>query len=290
MKKLLINQNQQLRNGWWIVIFIALTALSRVIYPHVSEQFQHWGVTKDWLSPLSALFIVAVTWICMRLRHQSLAEVGLKINGKWFKQFSVGIGIGSLQIALIVSLISLSSGVQFTVNTEVLTSTLFMGFYVFLFSVLMEEILFRGFIFQRLLDGVGIWPAQISMAALFAIGHLTNPEVNPDTLIFATLDIALGAILFGLAYIKTKSLALPVGLHLGWNWTQGNIFGFSVSGYEQSGILNPTISEQPAWITGAGFGPEATLFAVLIDLAFIILLWRWRGAQDNIKQEGPVTA
>jgi membrane protease YdiL (CAAX protease family) len=290
MKHLLINQNQQLRNGWWIVIFIALIALSRVIYPYASEQLQDWGVTKEWLSPLSALFVLVVTWICMRLRRQSLAEVGFNMDYKWFRQLSAGMGIGSLQIALIVLLMFFAGGVQLTVNTQVMTSTILISLYAFLFSVLMEEILFRGFIFQRLIDGIGVWKAQISLAILFAIGHVTNPEVNQDTIIFATLDIALGAILFGLAYIKTKSLALPIGLHFGWNAAQGNIFGFSVSGYEQSGILLPTITQKPAWITGSGFGPEATLFAVFIDLLFIFLLWKWKGADDNSLQQKVASA
>lgn len=284
MKNLVFNQQQLLRNGWWILIFIAFTAISRVLYPYFSNSLQSLGVSKEWLAPLSVIFIVIVTWACLLLRQQSLANVGLNINSLWLKHLMVGSALGGMQVAIIVALMVLTGAVQFQWDNSVVLSVLLMGFYTLFFAALLEEILFRGFVFQRLIDGIGFWPAQITLASLFSIGHISNPEVNQDTIIFATLDIALASILYGIAYIKTKSLALPLGLHFGWNWSLGNIFGFEVSGYAHQGILQPILLEKPAWLTGGGFGPEATIYAVLIDVIFILVLWRW---QSNPIEETP---
>ena len=149
---------------------------------------------------------------------------------------------------------------------------------------LFEEALFRGFVFQRMVDGVGVWPAQIAIGLLFAVGHWGNPG-NPGmhgtTEVFATLDLALGAIMLGLAYLRTGSLALPIGLHLGWNWTQGHVLGFGVSGFGYTGWFQPVFQGSPQWISGGEFGTESSGFAVLVDLIVIVSLWRWKGVARN---------
>ena len=101
------------------------------------------------------------------------------------------------------------------------------------------------------------------------------------TKFWASLDLALGAILLGLAYIRTRSLALPVGIHLGWNWAQGYLLGFGVSGIDQSGWFKPLFQGKAEWLTGGNFGPEASVFAVIVDLVFIALLWKWKGSRKS---------
>jgi hypothetical protein len=60
-------------------------------------------------------------------------------------------------------------------------------------------------------------------------------------------------------------------MHLGWNWMQGSVFGFAVSGLEIRGLLRPTLTGLPDWVTGA-FGVEASVFAVVVDTVALILL------------------
>jgi hypothetical protein len=144
---------------------------------------------------------------------------------------------------------------------------------------LWEENLFRGFLFQRLVDGLGAWPAQVILALLFAQAHWGNPGMHGATKAWATLDIALAAVFLGLAYLRTRSLALPIGIHLGWNWTQGNVLGFGVSGTSvQHGWVHPVFQGKPEWMSGGAFGLEASLFGVLAVLVGILLLWWWQGS------------
>jgi hypothetical protein len=120
---------------------------------------------------------------------------------------------------------------------------------------------FRGFVFQRLVDGLRPWIALAGLGLLFAMAHWNNPGMEGATRWLAAGSMASGGIMFGLAWLRTRSLALPVGIHLGWNWTQGHVLGFGVSGFDHNGWLQPLFQGQPQWLTGGEFGPEASLFA-----------------------------
>ena len=83
MKRIFLDSNGRLRNGWWILIFIALMLASRFVYTPVSQALQHLGISKDWLEPLRFGFLLLVTWICLRLRKERLANVGFKLDRRW---------------------------------------------------------------------------------------------------------------------------------------------------------------------------------------------------------------
>ena len=102
---------------------------------------------------------------------------------------------------------------------------------------------------------------------------------------WATLDTVLGALLLGFAYLRTGSLALPIGIHFGWNWAQGALLGFDVSGLGQAGWLLPELLGKPQWLTGGSFGPEASVFSVLVDATAVLLLWRWKGVATQRSAE-----
>ncbi|KKO50164.1 hypothetical protein VT06_01495 [Arsukibacterium sp. MJ3] len=110
------------------------------------------------------------------------------------------------------------------------------------------------------------------------------------TQIISSLDLFIASLLFGLAYIKTQSLALPIGLHIGWNWFQGNILGFNVSGHQANGLLSPVFNDTPLWLTGGEFGPEASIFSVLVGVVALTLLYCYKGNhQTEAKLNTPDT-
>ena len=132
----------------------------------------------------------------------------------------------------------------------------------------LEEVLFRGVIFRITEDWVGSWGALAFSSLLFGAGHLANPHAT----LTSALAIALEAgLLLGAAFMITRRLWLPIGLHAAWNFTQSGIFGAPVSGTTPHGLFVSTLSG-PAWATGGGFGPEASLPAVLVSLVSIWLL------------------
>lgn len=277
MNKLLRNNHGQLRNGWWILLFIAVFLASQLVYHPVSKGLQHLGAGKDWLSPLPVVFLLLVTWICTRLRRQPLSYVGLHLDAKWLRQALCGMAFGAVLMLAVVALIFLAGGVSFELDPTRGLSALGYGAWLFAWVALLEELLFRGFVFQRLVDGIGAPTALLLMAALFAIAHWGNSGMEGTTLVWATIDTGLGAILLGLAYLRTGSLALPIGIHFGWNWIQGSLLGFDVSGMTQSGWLLPHLLDKPQWLSGGTFGPEASIFSVVVDTTAVLLLWRWKG-------------
>jgi membrane protease YdiL (CAAX protease family) len=146
------------------------------------------------------------------------------------------------------------------------------GLFLALLAGTMEEILFRGLLFRILAKIVGTWGALLLTSALFGLAHLANPAAT----VTSSVAIALEAgILLGATYAATQRLWLPIGLHVGWNFTEGSVFAMTISGHTiATGLLKGSLSGAPL-LTGGAFGPEASLVAVLVCLvAALFFLWR----------------
>lgn len=139
-------------------------------------------------------------------------------------------------------------------------------------SGICEEVLFRGGIYRIMEDMFGSAIALAFSGLFFGLVHLGNPHAS----LLAGIAIAVEAgILLGAAYAATRNLWFPIGIHIGWNFSEGGIFGASVSGYPAGrGLFNIPLSG-PDWLTGGGFGPEASVVPlVLCTLAGIYFIRR----------------
>lgn len=140
---------------------------------------------------------------------------------------------------------------------------------VFLPAAVHEELLFRGYLFQKLVR----WKRGVAIvfgAALFAALHLGNTAIGA----LALANIFLGGVLLGLAYLAYERLWFPIGLHLSWNVMSGPILGHEVSGYESARTVLLERGGGVAWITGGHFGIEGSAWATVAELAAIALLLR----------------
>ena len=125
-----------------------------------------------------------------------------------------------------------------------------------------EELVFRGALFRILEEKTGTWGALAASGLVFGLLHL----VNPDATLWGAISIAVEAgLLAGAAYAATRSLWLPIGMHLAWNLAEGGIFGTTVSGSDggPQSLLRAVVSG-PQLLTGGQFGPEASLVAILV--------------------------
>jgi len=278
LKTILFDARGRLRNGWWILVFIGFVFASRYVYSPLMHGLKRLGTPAGWFEPASFVFILLVTWACTRLRKEPLSSIGFVVDRRWFKQAAVGTAIGILTMLVVVAAIWLCGGVRFELDPARSAGALAYGFYMFTCVALFEETLFRGFIFQRMVDGVGVGIAQVALAVLFALSHWGNPGMQGATEVWASLDIGVAAVMLGFAWLRTRSLALPVGIHLGWNWMQGHVLGFGVSGTHQTGWFHPVFLGKAEWLTGGAFGPESSVFAVVVDLATLLLIWKWKGS------------
>ncbi|WP_454085735.1 CPBP family intramembrane glutamic endopeptidase [Georgenia sp. Marseille-Q6866] len=132
-----------------------------------------------------------------------------------------------------------------------------------------EEVVFRGVVLRLLEPRWGTWLALGGSSALFGLVHLVNPSAS----LWGATAIAVEAgLLLGAAYVATRSLWLPIGLHLGWNVTIVAVFGTVTSGAEAHGALVTAGTSGPTWLTGGDFGPEASVVAVLLCSAVTAVL------------------
>ena len=146
--------------------------------------------------------------------------------------------------------------------------------FTFLVVAVGEEVLFRGIVFRLLDQQWGTVVALILSALLFGFVHITNDNAT----VWSSVAIAVEAgLLLGAAYKWSGNLWLPIGIHWAWNFFQGPVFGFAVSGNDTSSLIKPVI-EGSEWLTGGTFGAEASIPAFVTGLIFtaLFLYWSWK--------------
>lgn len=132
-----------------------------------------------------------------------------------------------------------------------------------LLSAAGEELLFRGYLFQRIVEITGPIVATLLLSSLFSAAHLANPSMSP----LGALNIFLGGIFFSLCYLRTGSLWFPIAAHFVWNFVLAKVVGLTVSGMSMGGSLLATPDRLPVWLGGGEFGPEGGVIATAALLA-----------------------
>ena len=175
------------------------------------------------------------------------------------KDLSLGLLIGFVLFTVVVAIAALTGAYIITAccSTKQLLIVLFNAG---IMAAVLEELLFRGILFRWIEEFAGSWAALIVTAALFGLVH----RANPNATWFSSFAIAMEAgILLGGAYMLTRSLWMPIGLHAAWNFTEGYIFDVPVSGNPEQGLVTAKLSG-PALLSGGPFGLEASIIAVVI--------------------------
>jgi hypothetical protein len=166
---------------------------------------------------------------------------------------------------------------------------------LFVFAALAEEALFRGYPLQTLTRAKLAWLAVFLTSVPFAAVHLNNPNVVKG---FTFVNTALAGVWLAVAYLRTRSLWLPLGVHWAWNWALGSLFGLPVSGITTI-APNPLLHGTdlgPAWLTGGSYGIEGGLACTIALIVSTMFIWRMRlvSATPEMKEltskENPVAA
>ena len=250
---LFLNSKERLHNGWWIGVFFAL--LAAILLPALLLSIR----TQHELSVWEQLGIIfTATLIVQFMRKKPVTEVTGLLNALVLRDLGVGIAFGFVLMAAPAALLWCASMIQFSpapFQAEGLVAAVVLMAGV----AIAEELLFRGVIFQRLVAAVGEWPAQIAIGLLFVLTHLGNPGMDGAATVWAGVNIFLASLLFGKAFVRSKGLALPIGLHFMANVTQGVVFGFGVSGNDTASLLSVQLTIDAPWLTGGAFGLEASL-------------------------------
>lgn len=224
------------------------------------------------LQPLVALGFAAFVVVCYKAwrkwgEGQDDTEFTLQGAGKELGQ---GLLLGFLLFSGMTGIVALLGGFEVLGLRgmgqlwPMITMAILSGFY--------EEVIFRGIMFRHVETMLGSWAALVITSAFFGLAHIANPGATW----FSSFAIALEAgILLGGAYMLTRRLWLPVGIHAAWNFTQGWLFSIPVSGGDAPLGLLITRRVGPEWLTGGDFGLEASAVAMVVaTLAGLVMLAR----------------
>ncbi len=249
---------------------------------------------------LSTLVTVVSVWLAGRLLdRRTFADFGFHLQREWWLDLGFGLALGAA-LMLCIFLVEWAAG-WLTVTGFARTDGqpfvwgIASGLLAFVAVGFYEELLSRGYQLHNLAEGLSFRPlgrrwgligAWILSSAIFGALHAANPSATARSTTF----LVLAGLFLGLGYILTGELALPIGLHVTWNFFQGNVFGFPVSGL-QLGASFIAISQQgPELITGGAFGPEAGLVGVGAMLlgSLATLGWvRWRRGKVTLCERIP---
>ena len=177
------------------------------------------------------------------------------------RDFATGSGIGFLLFSLSILLLVIIdvANVDYVGNSRATIHALAGS----LLAAVLEETLMRGIVFRIVEEYLGSWIALVISASMFGALH----ALNPGATVISSVAIALEAgVLLAAVYMSMRTLWMPIGLHFGWNFTEGGIFGASVSGGDGSGLMQTHLQGQDL-LTGGAFGPEASMITVLVCFA-----------------------
>jgi hypothetical protein len=210
-------------------------------------------------------------WIFRRfVDRRSIASLGFSTKNKGMDAL-IGFSLGLVLIGGGFFILWLGGFVQvekFRFDPGILAGY----FLLFVIGSLNEEIMFRGYIVTNLRDSMSRYTALIISSVIFALAHLANANIS----VISALNIFLAGVLLGIYYIYRGNLWLPITLHFSWNFFQGPVFGFEVSGSITYSMIVQNISGHPL-ITGEPFGFEGSLPAtVLILIGILGLHYRYR--------------
>jgi uncharacterized protein len=259
-----------------VMILLLLEPAFTYAIPQIKPEFLLLAVIAESFIVTLSVFL-AVRFIDKR----SIESLGLKVNRQALTDILTGMGIAFVQMGFVFTLMLVLGWLTFDgfawdfdpIGIVLRSSLLF--FIVFILVGWNEELLSRGYHLQTIASGINLFWGVIISSAAFGIFHLGNPGANWVSVV----GIFLAGIYLAYGYMRTKQLWLPIGLHIGWNFFEGVVFGFPVSGLDIYALTRIEVHGPEIW-TGGAFGPEAGLIVVpsLALGAFLIHLYAMRRA------------
>ena len=274
-------EEPRLRAGWRLLLHIFLMLLFGSILGVIAIALGILDLDSIWGQILNFLIITGSVYVARRwLDKRSFESLGLKLDRYTALDILAGIGITFVQMGFIyVAMLGLGwltfEGFAWDFDPlNVVIRGVVTFFVLFLFVGWNEELLSRGYQLQTIASGLNLFWGVVISSAIFGLLHLGNPNatwVSAVGIFFAGVYLAYG-------YIRTKQLWLPIGLHIGWNFFEGVVFGFPVSGLSNIYKLIRIRVHGPELWTGGAFGPEAGLIVLpsLLLGAFFIYLYTMR--------------
>lgn len=225
------------------------------------ESILQFGIIYSLMGSLIFLFTRVSRKFIDRKSFESLgfSRTGYS-NEAWLGFFAALaiLGIGSVTLV--------ATGYLSFIGASLNAAPLLLEIVIMIVVAFVEELLFRGYLLNNLMQSVNKWGALSITAALFSLFHGSNPDIT----LFAVVNIFLAGILLGINYIFTKNLWFSIFFHFAWNYFQGPILGYDVSGLKLTSLLQQSTSGPETW-TGGPFGFEGSLLCPLLFIISVLI-------------------
>ena len=286
---LLFNENDRLRSGWraalfaiaqfvllFIVWFAGFAVLRGVLGAERSASFLAGGGGFAFQGLIILSVSLLVGWACARLFEDlPFKSLGLWFHRGWLRDLILGalLGGAALLLATVVAAAFGGYSIAFHFSEGAAWRTLVISGAIFLLGAAAEEAWFRGYALQTLTRSGQAAMGAVMTAICFALIHSNNPNVPR---VFMLTNTTLAGLWLAIAYLRTRSLWFPLGLHWAWNWVMGSIIGLPVSGITElaSQPLMNTDLRGAAWLTGGNYGLEGGIACTVALVLITFLIWR----------------
>lgn len=304
MNNYIYNQKEgRLKTGWRILIFVVffwlLSATIFLVRPLLGditkrEFLENYSVVI--ISVLAASASIAVFIARTKLDKLSWGSLGLQVDKRAYQDIVFGFFLSGFMaglfflVALLFNLIEFKGfnlGHAFKPEGQPFDFVTFMSVVSFgsMFILLVEtilvgyweELVFRGYLLQNMIAGMGFRIAIIISCLIYGLIHSMNPNA---TLVSSSIIVLFGYLRIH-GYLKTNMLWLSMGMHIGWNFFQGPVFGFAASGHKKAALVNQ-VSTGRDWLSGGEFGPEGSILIVpILLIALLVMDWWTRGRKSD---------
>lgn len=253
------------------------------------EAVTEYVMSNSWItasaSVLSLVAMLLSYLIATKLDRRKLVDFGFHFSKSWWADLGFGMFLGAI-LMVFIFVVELSAG-WITIEqtfSGLAEGTFWPGIAVaavqFLCVGIYEEMFSRGYQIRNLAEGLhgrflnpkgALLVSYLVTSAIFGLLHATNPNAT----VTSTILLVAAGLFLGLGYLLTGELAIPIGLHITWNFFQGNVFGFPVSGTNAGTAFIQIQQGGPELWTGGAFGPESGLIGLVAILLGCLLIWGW---------------
>ncbi len=292
LKTVFINRAQRrLRAGWRIGVYFLSFFAAVASANFLLKKFIPIRLTRNLIAFLVIpLIALGTLWLAARfLDHRKFKDYGFHLSKRWCLDFLFGLVLGAFLFFVIfifekalgwVTIIGYFQNQKEGYIGLPFVIPLIMGLVAFIIVGLYEEILFRANLITNLSEGLNkkgaipskatLWAFVLSSLA-FGLAH----AINPNAALVGVLNIFLGGLFIGLPYVLSGELAASIALHISWNFFQGLVFGFPVSGVLEKTSVIAIQQGGPSLWTGGAFGPEGGLIGSLAIILGCGFIWLW---------------
>jgi len=282
-----------IKRGWFRVLLIIIPffivcgifqLIATVLYGAITRNLNLENLQNADLSGGSGLAIqfsgtlgtLLIVWIFTRyINRGKFKNLGFSLKNQKKNIFN-GLFAGLLMMG--VGTILLWGNGNLTIDSVNLSlPSLFQSIVLFILVSVNEEVFVRGYILPNLMDSMNRYIALLLSSLIFTALHIFNPNVS----VLGVSNIFLAGILLGISYIFTKNLWFPIALHFSWNFFQGPIFGFEVSGINSEALITQRMNGNEL-LTGGQFGFEGSIIATMLCSLGILLFWLIYKKQDIV--------